>query len=570
MTKIKNTKKGMAKKTLSMSLVVAMLATSNVPVWAAEFSDGSDVAVTSEAEAPAVDDTEIFSDEAAESAPVVDNTEAFAATATEKLNIASAEFGTATTPTGELKTSDNKEVTSFNYKWLVDGVEPADESGNAMSNTSSSTPVANVANITSFTPLSNHVGKSLTLEITGSGDFEGFTYTTPAVTIKAKDIKNVVDSISLAAGKTFTYDGNAKTISDKDVEVKPKTGVKDSISASDFVFTYNGDTVNATESKKTIKVTATVNKKGYTGSLTFDMTIGKKTFVAFNSDDLNDKEKNDLAVNMKKTQYKYTGSPITFTADDVALKSNISGNTLNSKAITAVTPVTTGVTLKEVGSKDKVKVSIDPSKDKELTRNYETTAFNSAYYYAPEEVSVIARDLSTCTIDNISVGLLASKNITKAAIKNLITISEGKETLTPNGDFDNQFDIEVNVDDIKKGGEGAYDVVVKPIDTTKNIIGKKTIKLYVTQNDIATANLSSTGAQLKSDDTQATEVKTLSDSTVYADEYYQGGASITKTADQLGTIIIGSEGTVLKEGTDYKLIYKNNTKVSDAKQIYQK
>ena len=42
MTKIKNTKKGMAKKTLSMSLVVAMLATSNVPVWAAEFSDGTD------------------------------------------------------------------------------------------------------------------------------------------------------------------------------------------------------------------------------------------------------------------------------------------------------------------------------------------------------------------------------------------------------------------------------------------------------------------------------------------------------------------------------------------------
>ena len=58
MTKIKNTKKGMAKKTLSMSLVVAMLATSNVPVWAAEFSDGTDAAAfTSEAEAPVVDDT---------------------------------------------------------------------------------------------------------------------------------------------------------------------------------------------------------------------------------------------------------------------------------------------------------------------------------------------------------------------------------------------------------------------------------------------------------------------------------------------------------------------------------
>ena len=49
MTKIKNTKKGVAKKTLSMSLVVAMLATSNVPVWAAEFSDDFDAAVATEA-----------------------------------------------------------------------------------------------------------------------------------------------------------------------------------------------------------------------------------------------------------------------------------------------------------------------------------------------------------------------------------------------------------------------------------------------------------------------------------------------------------------------------------------
>ena len=58
----------MAKKTLSMSLVVAMLATSNVPVWAAEFSDGSDVAVTSEV----AEDTEAFSDETVD-APVVDD-----------------------------------------------------------------------------------------------------------------------------------------------------------------------------------------------------------------------------------------------------------------------------------------------------------------------------------------------------------------------------------------------------------------------------------------------------------------------------------------------------------------
>ena len=71
MTKIKNTKKGMAKKTLSMSLVVAMLATSNVPVWASEFSTGEDVTeFSSEAEAPVVD------------VPVVDNGEDVADNAT--------------------------------------------------------------------------------------------------------------------------------------------------------------------------------------------------------------------------------------------------------------------------------------------------------------------------------------------------------------------------------------------------------------------------------------------------------------------------------------------------------
>ena len=75
MTKIKNTKKGMAKKTLSMSLVVAMLATSNVPVWAAEFSDGSDAVAT---EAPAA---ETFSDDVTET-PTVDDGTVEAATST--------------------------------------------------------------------------------------------------------------------------------------------------------------------------------------------------------------------------------------------------------------------------------------------------------------------------------------------------------------------------------------------------------------------------------------------------------------------------------------------------------
>ena len=77
MTKLKNTKKGMAKKALSISLVAAMLATSNVPVWAAEFTDGTDAVV----EAPVVEE---FAAEAPveEVAPETTDLKAVAATLT--------------------------------------------------------------------------------------------------------------------------------------------------------------------------------------------------------------------------------------------------------------------------------------------------------------------------------------------------------------------------------------------------------------------------------------------------------------------------------------------------------
>ena len=99
MTKIKNTKKGMAKKTLSMSLVVAMLATSNVPVWAAEFSDGTDTAVTSEA--PVADTTEEFSDSVTETPVVADDATADVATA----STAQVADGYTLTSNVELKTT---------------------------------------------------------------------------------------------------------------------------------------------------------------------------------------------------------------------------------------------------------------------------------------------------------------------------------------------------------------------------------------------------------------------------------------------------------------------------------
>ena len=603
MTKIKNTKKGMAKKTLSMSLVVAMLATSNVPVWAAEFSDGSDADVAITSEAPIAEDTDAadaaaFSDEA--TPEVTENTDAIADTATaateKALYFEKAEIGKAVSLANDsvLKNAEGKNVTVFDYEWLIDGSQPADDNGSAMANSgqvrlggtgADATTIRNA--IKPFTPQPNQLGGKLTLKITGvkgtAEDFEGFTYETPAVTITAKDITNSGITITQTAlsKSNLKYDGTAKTLKAADVEINYNTSTSgyssSDFTASDFTFIYDGDTVNATENDKNgnpvpVKVTAKINKPGYQGSVQFDMTIGQRTSAEVKSDSdsktLTDKDKNDLSVTLKNTQYKYTGENINFTTNvenNFTLKSNISGNTLSSKAITAVEGKDLNP-LKNVGDSDILKVTINKIGDEELNRNYATGAFNTARYYTADKATVVARDLSTCTIDDISIGSLTAGKITKDQIKDLIKISEGKETLSSSTTFMSNVDIEVDVQAVNKAKDGeTFPVVVKPKDTTKNIIGKKTINLYVAQNDISEATLKTKGAQLKNNTISNSNGVELNQNTEFAAECYQGGANIEKTADQLGTIIISGTNVVLKEGTDYKIVYEDNTNIGTAK-----
>ena len=126
MTKIKNTKKGMAKKTLSISLAVAMLATSNVPVWAAEFTDGTDAAFTSEAvvETPVeevVTDAPVVEDEKAEDASVITNEgDITLDLSVDKTSAVWDENGKITV-SGTV-TKKGEALTSWDYRWL-------DESG---------------------------------------------------------------------------------------------------------------------------------------------------------------------------------------------------------------------------------------------------------------------------------------------------------------------------------------------------------------------------------------------------------------------------------------------------------
>ena len=190
----------MAKKTLSMSLVVAMLATSNVPVWAAEFSDGTDVSVATEAPA-----AEAFSDDVAETPVVEDNTadaatesstgKEYTATLTPMMYNGKAADNTIVWGSGNLSTSvtvtDNNVFTGtkpdLKVAWKVDGKVV----GTSLSLTAGTPQACNI-NIDS-----SLVGKKVTLFVyaVDSEDTIKWSYTSNEITVNPKNTADVVKAM---------------------------------------------------------------------------------------------------------------------------------------------------------------------------------------------------------------------------------------------------------------------------------------------------------------------------------------------------------------------------------------
>ena len=299
MTKIKNTKKGMAKKTLSMSLVVAMLATSNVPVWAAEFSDGSDVAV--ETEAPVVEDNaadtaaEAFTDDAT---PVVDNEEnAVVATAESDYDFSGITvnqkainptwagktesgsntftsanvFGTsAIKKNGAAYTGDDlRYVWAYNGAWDINTRYPIYLSSNTFA---SAIALPNTAT------LKEHVGETLSLIILEKEN--GVVNATPIDNISLGTIKpvDVSDTGVTASVTNQEYNG-----ADKKPSVTVNDGTWNSTYAADlkdttkYNWSYDG-TAGLKNANSVVTVTGTYNgtdAKCYTGTLKTTFTIGK-------------------------------------------------------------------------------------------------------------------------------------------------------------------------------------------------------------------------------------------------------------------------------------------------------
>ena len=525
MTKIKNTKKGMAKKTLSMSLVVAMLATSNVPVWAAEFSDGTDAAV--ETESPAA---ETFSDDATE-APVVENTTDVTdvATATApKLTLAN--WTGTLAVSGDLK-DGSTDVANFDYKVRIDGKEVVGHSGTY---TGSATSVADLnSKLTSATFVSTDAGHIVSVEITGTGTNAGFKTTIEGIEIKSVDVSSATLNLG---GATVAYTGKQVAFSDTQIAGFTITGIS-GLSYNDFKYTYEGDDlVNATPAGKTLQVVATVDKAGYTGQIKAPFTINKRTL-----------DPDKLELTLKKNTISYAERS-RISSDYVTVKDTVTGETLPASTYTV-----SATGLNAVGNEAELTVTTTAdslAKDTKTNNNY---TGNIKKTTTGKKVKVVANQMSDFKIVVDSIGKDYVTN--EAAVKEAIHFYIGEKEVT------NAISSVISVKPaVLASGATTLSVAVNGDNT--NVIGNTTVTLPVTLNKLTAEGLT---YKIGSGNDQTANKNTDLGAETYT------GAAITKDIKDVKFVITGANNqktTVNLSTSDYKVEYVNDN--TNAKEVSKK
>ena len=287
MTKIKNTKKGMAKKTLSMSLVVAMLATSNVPVWAAEFSDGTDVTTfTSEADTPVVDSENTDDTVAAQAivgseTPFVEiaanNSAVFAG---DVLKVNSNRTNENVNPNGNY---ENQDYVGYAWSYIKDNGDLERLSGNNQSNDNK--PVIN--DTFSVPSDANLIGKKIVCEMwshTQANGWELLATSRPvqvvsisSIALKDQQWKDSVDGTLLERGKMpeYTYKNSNKE-SYKPVLAKVWIGDKEyTVGDQNVVAKHTYNTISQ-PGEYTVSVDLTVG--GQTGTISQTYKVKAESF----------------------------------------------------------------------------------------------------------------------------------------------------------------------------------------------------------------------------------------------------------------------------------------------------
>ena len=569
MTKIKNTKKGMAKKTLSMSLVVAMLATSNVPVWAAEFSDGSEPSVTTETPV-----AETFSDDAAESPVVEDNTaDVNAANEAEVsgnqysvtytpigFTATGAASGTAATPVekntmtwadGTLSTTvsvtDNKILTGAKVyaTWKVDNVAVGD-----LASTTAGTFTNDVATITPtpYTVSSATANKTVSLYVYAVKDNQVvWSYTSDAITVNPKNTADVVK----ATATDVTYNGK---IQQATPTLNPVSGTGslpaelNNIAGYTIGYDENSDFVNVTD--KPITITLTPKSSAYKGSITATYTIQPKVL----------KNKNEIAAEMvatlKNTSYKFDGGN---TNTDV-LK-------VKKEDITLVDKATKKIDLSDYLKVDKngyVNVTragkIELATPETGNKNYTISGAadtDDTKIQSTNVPEVVARDLSsvTVTIDPVQ------KTTTTASLAADQVHFYDKDSKKELALFD-YVDIDIPNNAVEAG---KYTVTITPKATTSSskLTGKTTAELSIFATDINTA-VFKIGTNVKETTVPGSAGKKDTYNFNSIVKYYTG-EPVTFTTDEIGVPTVGTNSTPLIKDSDYEITYSDNTNAGTAK-----
>ena len=554
MTKIKNTKKGMAKKTLSMSLVVAMLATSNVPVWAAEFSDGTDAAVATEAPA-----AEAFSDETADAPAVDDTTEATPASTTVTegdvtVNL-TADRKTAVwgkdniTITGTVTKTDSQAL-AYDYRWVDANGIASEHFGSVAEN--------ETVNKMSFTPTVNDAGKTLTLYVYKKDNDQILYNINTGITVSVE--KQNLGSIELrGAGATLTYKGFAQAVK-LEGNNAATVAVKDSSNQVINVPTgktyYELSSTSATNAGDEVKVTATATEDSpYTGTVETKVVIKKKNAVL---QDTSTEPANIVANPNKGLSYQYTGAPIVVANKDVTVKESKSDNNGDDKKFSGADlsdTIINAVTTSGAIGNQKVYVNVDGR----LFKNFDQ--INTPHQLVSDDtVEIKKRDLS-------AAGTKISINTVTGEIPTNISVSDLDKYLTLTGTEGTPLDaLQVNKD---------YTITVKALDgseaTTFN--DGSTYTITITAKKAETVNGASVGGTCENHQdiqvvatTAAFKTVSYDNANTYKPAYT--GSEITPSKSDLGklrvTQVTGNTPVETTLDTDaYEITgYSNNVNAS--------
>ena len=540
MTKIKNTKKGMAKKTLSMSLVVAMLATSNVPVWAAEFSDGTDAAV--ETEAPAA---ETFSDDAA---PVVEDTaDATAAKATTNgtgFDITATDFTGVTnggvvwgnkvsTTVTVTKKADNTDNVNYYYVWK-------DNDGQI----TAETPFTNGS--VEYIPGAAQSGKDITLFVYAKKDNSVvWSWTSDSFKVQPKQLSDVIkaDNQKLSLKNTFktTYTGKAIVPTVEDIDFTNLSNTKDDkgnviFTASDFVIgSTEGDTVNVTE--KGVNVYLTTTKAGYAGSVVINYTISPFVLTSSNYSEY-------VTPTFATESKAYTGKQLKLKKADFKLVDKNTGADLSAfvkdEDVTVGTdsaPTQAGTQFNTGKGDSNLTFKIeDPATGYyNYTTKNPTTGVKATIEVTPTNTFTVAkRNLSTVEVTIPEQAYVDDNTVIAVDPTKVVGITYKDKTTGETLDLSKDIAIASTF-----SKQGVYDVTVSPTTGNKNVEGSTTAKLSIVASSLANANF-------ETDANKAYAVK--------PEEYT--GSQITKDVTKLGNVVVN--GRTLVKDEDYKIEFGTN------------